>query len=140
MPAVWWKSRSGAISPRRENSAVFFMSSFRNQRSSELTTSSAKKPVQKILYTRFANLFLEPVWNGTHIRSVQINMAENFGVQGRGRFCEQAGVIRDVIQNHRGLACLRAGSTSLHWDLAHAIAARHLRQRAESMERRRDLP
>jgi glucose-6-phosphate 1-dehydrogenase len=67
-----------------------------------------KEPVQNILYTRFANLFLEPVWNRTHIRSVQINMAESFGVQGRGRFYEEAGAIRDVIQNHlfQVLACL----------------------------------
>ncbi len=67
-----------------------------------------KEPVQNILYTRFANLFLEPLWNRTHIRSVQINMAENFGVQGRGRFYEEAGAIRDVIQNHlfQVLACL----------------------------------
>ncbi len=59
-----------------------------------------KEPVQNILYTRFANLFLEPLWNRIHIRSVQINMAESFGVQGRGRFYEEAGAIRDVIQNH----------------------------------------
>jgi glucose-6-phosphate 1-dehydrogenase len=67
-----------------------------------------KEPVQNILYTRFANRFLEPLWNRTHIRSVQITMAENFGVQGRGRFYEEAGAIRDVIQNHlfQVLACL----------------------------------
>jgi glucose-6-phosphate 1-dehydrogenase len=67
-----------------------------------------KEPVQNILYTRFANLFLEPIWNRTHIRSVQITMAETFGVQGRGRFYEEAGAIRDVIQNHlfQVLACL----------------------------------
>jgi glucose-6-phosphate 1-dehydrogenase len=67
-----------------------------------------KEPVQNILYTRFANLFLEPLWNRTYIRSVQITMAENFGVQGRGRFYEEAGAIRDVIQNHlfQVLACL----------------------------------
>jgi glucose-6-phosphate 1-dehydrogenase len=67
-----------------------------------------KEPVQNILYTRFANLFLEPVWNRTYIRSVQINMAENFGVQGRGQFYEEAGAIRDVVQNHlfQVLACL----------------------------------
>ena len=59
-----------------------------------------KEPVQNILYTRFANSLLEPVWNRTHIRSVQITMAETFGVQGRGGFYEEAGAIRDVIQNH----------------------------------------
>ena len=67
-----------------------------------------KEPVQNILYTRFANLFLEPLWNRTHISSIQITMAENFGVQGRGKFYEEAGAIRDVLQNHllQVLACL----------------------------------
>jgi glucose-6-phosphate 1-dehydrogenase len=67
-----------------------------------------KEPVQNILYTRFANMFLEPLWNRTHIRSVQVTMAENFGVQGRGAFYEEAGAVRDVIQNHlfQVLACL----------------------------------
>jgi len=67
-----------------------------------------KEPVQNILYTRFANRFLEPLWNRNHVRSVQVTMAENFGVQGRGRFYEEAGAIRDVIQNHlfQVLACL----------------------------------
>src|SRR5688572_16273903 len=59
-----------------------------------------KEPVQNILYTRFANSLLEPVWNRTYIRKVQITMAEAFGVQGRGKFYEEAGAIRDVIQNH----------------------------------------
>jgi glucose-6-phosphate 1-dehydrogenase len=59
-----------------------------------------KEPVQNILYTRFSNAFLEPIWNRTYIRSLQITMAEDFDVLGRGAFYEEAGAIRDVIQNH----------------------------------------
>ena len=59
-----------------------------------------KEPVQNLLYFRFANSFLEPIWNRTHVEAVEITMAENFGVQGRGAFYEEAGAIRDVIQNH----------------------------------------
>jgi glucose-6-phosphate 1-dehydrogenase len=59
-----------------------------------------KEPVQNLLYFRFLNSFLEPIWNRHYVRSIQITMAESFGVQGRGAFYEEAGTIRDVVQNH----------------------------------------
>jgi glucose-6-phosphate 1-dehydrogenase len=59
-----------------------------------------KEPVQNLLYFRFANSFLEPIWNRNYVASVQITMAENIGVAGRGKFYDEAGAIRDVVQNH----------------------------------------
>jgi len=59
-----------------------------------------KEAIMNILYFRFANSFLEPIWNRNYVRSVQITLSENFGVKGRGAFYETAGCLRDVIENH----------------------------------------
>jgi glucose-6-phosphate 1-dehydrogenase len=59
-----------------------------------------KEAVLNLEFFRFANTFLEPIWNRNYVASVQITMAEEFGVQGRGRFYDETGAIRDVVQNH----------------------------------------
>ncbi len=99
-PASWSRSRSAATSPRRASSTPRFIGVFPEAAIFRIDHYLGKEPVQNLLYFRFANSFLEPVWNRNYIRQVQITMAESFGVQGRGQFYEEAGAIRDVVQNH----------------------------------------
>jgi len=77
-----------------------------------------KETVQNLLIFRFANTFLEPIWNKNYVQSVQITLAETFGVQGRGSFYDKIGAVRDVVQNHLmqvlGFLAMEVPATNYH--------------------------